>query len=966
MPYFIDQKSRFKLEPSDPNSGLRKCQLGAIWALKSHFTVSNNQAAALISMPTGSGKTALMMACCFELALRKLLIVVPSQVLRRQICEQFSNLQILKDEGCLPDNVPSMRVYEAEHRKKNRLEWEAILNHYDVIVAHPNSISPYYSGIAPVPKDLIDAVFIDEAHHSPAPTWKDLNDYYDQNKRIFLTATPFRRDKKRMKAKLVYHYPLSKALDEGIIRPVSFRGLNLGLNTDHNNQMLVHTAWEAFQNERANNPNASILIRTDEINDAIKLKQLYNDAGFNVDVVHSKKKASENSELIRKVINGELDGLVCVGIASEGLDIPTLKVAVLHATPRSIPYTIQFLGRISRQPNNQIGPATLIANLDEVRGEVTRLYKSDEAWNRLIPNVIEQRVLNARYYRSAKATIDDFEMPELNVFFSALVYETNPAFTYKQDFLNHTDSHPGILHVEQQSDNDPLIVITVYDKPIEWTGRNLFIEDQVDLHILYHKRDSNLLFELTTSENSLRFFKDQLIDENLVKQISHGRLYKTLSSFNNRDYIMVGMKNAAMRGSAQPAYKIVMGKGVQGSVRASDGRVFSAGHALLNIGPDEKWGIATKKGRVWAMQRGTVEEFKGWCDRLTTLIVNGGPASTLPGLSFLATSTPISNIDEMPISIIPDEVFFRSQSLLFDIDGAQFRDIVPEFEPVSLDAATNTLLCLMKIDTHSFNVMVNLSSTRMWTIQSPEDITVRIDSGNDNPIIKALEDILNEYPPALFMATGAVVEGRNKVTPNNSIEQLPTRLWATKAWINCDIRSERYDAAAPANALPIINKTVEIILADFDAAQDLIILDDGANEISDVVWIQGVEKAIYFYHCKASSEDNPGCRKKDCDVLFTQGLRSIHWISNSELLIRLNERMRGNSKILHGNPNTFNSYRDDFKINEWSYHVIMVQPGFNHAQVSNRDRAQNNVYELAIPVFERIRSCMAEVEIWCS
>jgi superfamily II DNA or RNA helicase len=966
MPYFIDHKSRFKLEPGYPNPGLRKCQLGAIWALKSHFTVSDNQTAALVSMPTGSGKTALMMACCFELTLGKILIVVPSQILRRQICEQFSSLQTLKDEGCLPNNAPAVRVYEVEHRKKTRQEWIDILNQYDVIVAHPNSISPYYSGIAPIPKDLIDAVFIDEAHHSPAPTWKDLNDYYDHNKRVFLTGTPFRRDHKSMKAKLVYHYPLSKALDEGIIRPVSFHGLNLGLNPNQNNQLLIEASRQEFENERALNPNASILVRTDEISDAVRLKKLYNDVGFNLDVIHSERKAKINSELITKVRNGELDGLVCVGIASEGLDIPTLKVAVLHATPRSIPYTIQFLGRISRQPNNQIGPATLIANLDEVRGEVTRLYTSDEAWNRLIPNVIEQRILNARFYRSTKANIDDFEMPELNVFFSALIYETDPGFTYRKDFLKRIDNHPGILHVEQQSDNDPMIVITVYDKPIEWTGRNLFIEDLVDLHILYHKRDSNLLFELTTSEKSLGFFKEHLIDENLVKPISHGRLYKTLSSFNNRDYIMLGMKNAAMRGSAQPAYKIVMGKGVQGSVRASDGRVFSAGHALLNIGPDEKWGIATKKGRVWAMQRGTVEEFKGWCDRLAGLIVNGGTVSTLPGLSFLATSTPISNIDEMPISIIPDEVFFRSQSVLFDIDGAQFRDIVPEFEPVSLDTTTNTLLCLMKIDTHSFNVMVNISSTRMWTIQSPEDISVRIDSGNDNPIIKALEDILNEYPPALFMATGAVIEGRNKVIPNNSIEQLPTRLWTTKAWNNCDIRAERYNAAAPANALPIINKTVEIILADFDLVHDVIILDDGANEISDVVWIQGTEKAIYFYHCKASSDDNPGCRKKDCDVLFTQGLRSIHWISNSELLTRLDERMRGNSEILHGHQNTFNSYRDDFKINEWSYHVIMVQPGFNHAQVSNRDRAQNNVYELAIPVFERIRSCMAEVEIWCS
>ncbi len=61
-------------------------------------------------------------------------------------------------------------------------------------------------------------------------------------------------------------------------------------------------------------------------------------------------------------------------MASEGLDIPLLKIAILHRTPKSIPYTIQFLGRISRQPKEQVGNALLIANVDEVRGERFIVY----------------------------------------------------------------------------------------------------------------------------------------------------------------------------------------------------------------------------------------------------------------------------------------------------------------------------------------------------------------------------------------------------------------------------------------------------------------------------------------------------------------------------------------------------------------------------------------------------------------
>jgi superfamily II DNA or RNA helicase len=70
MSVFNEYKERFILEPKT-GSGLRKCQLGAIWALKSYFISNTPEVAALISLPTGSGKSAIMMAACFELNLKK-------------------------------------------------------------------------------------------------------------------------------------------------------------------------------------------------------------------------------------------------------------------------------------------------------------------------------------------------------------------------------------------------------------------------------------------------------------------------------------------------------------------------------------------------------------------------------------------------------------------------------------------------------------------------------------------------------------------------------------------------------------------------------------------------------------------------------------------------------------------------------------------------------------------------------
>jgi len=964
MSYFIDHKNQFLLEP--PNeTGLRNCQLGAIWALKSYFTAFSNEVAALISMPTGSGKTALMMATCFELRLNKVLIVVPSEILRWQIYDQFRNLNILKEKGCIPRNLPQVNVYEVTKRQKSREDWIEILRHNDVIVAHPNSISPYFKNLSPLPFDLIDAVFIDEAHHEPAPTWKAINDYYISIKRIFFTATPFRRDRKRMRAKLVYHYPLAKALEEGILRPVRYRREITGLDPDLNNQALIRAAREVFDEERAINPTASILVRTDRIEDAKLLVDLYKAAGFIIDTIHSERSPNVNSDLVSKVKNCELDGLVCVGIASEGLDIPNLKIAVLHATPRSIPYTIQFLGRISRQPIGQEGSAILIANQDEVRGEVSRLYKSDEAWNQLIPEVFDERMRRARHFRtSSRAIEEDFQMPEINVFFSALIYETFADFRFEENFDTVNNSRIEILHLEQDGDDSPLIIITKYDKPLEWASRDIYIEDLLDIHIYYHHQESHLLFELTTSEIVLNSFKENLITSRIA-QIPHGRLFKVLSEFNQSDYIMVGMKNATMHGASQPSYKIVIGSGVQSAVRAAEGRVFSAGHALLKLDETHTWGLATKRGRVWAMKRGTAEEFKVWCDNLAMLIQNGPISTSLPGLSFLARTSPVNTIEELPIAIIPDDIFFRTSSITIQIHGWEpFRNMIPIIEPMNIE--DGVLHCIMKIDDFECDLSMDFSNNILWSINSADAISVRADRNENIIITKSLSDILNEYPPTLIMGDGSVIEGRNRIIPNREIEELPASLWKTKDWSNCDITSERYDTNPAPTRLPVINKTVALLQQDFNPETDLLILDDGANEIADLILFKANQHIIQLIHCKASSEVSSGCRRIDSDILFAQVMRSIHWVSAYVLLDRINERLERNSRILLGNLTTFVNIRDNYRINEWTYSIIAAQPGFRITQTANRTRANNNIYELAIPMHDRVLGSLANLEIWGS
>jgi superfamily II DNA or RNA helicase len=166
----------------------RSPQRGAIGELFSHWSLPR-QPPALISLPTGAGKTAVALAAPHLIGARRTLVVVPGRDLRRQIATEFRSQAVLRNIGALAgDGDP--RVAELSGLVG---DWSIVRN-ADVVVALPNSISPsFYSDSAAPPQDLFDLIVVDEAHHTPAPTWRAILDHFEYDRAILLTATPRRR-----------------------------------------------------------------------------------------------------------------------------------------------------------------------------------------------------------------------------------------------------------------------------------------------------------------------------------------------------------------------------------------------------------------------------------------------------------------------------------------------------------------------------------------------------------------------------------------------------------------------------------------------------------------------------------------------------------------------------------------------------------------------------------------------------
>ena len=100
MNYFAQHYADFRW-PIDngPAPGFRVPQWGALHALAGHFSGSSEPA--IITMPTGSGKTAVIMGLGFLLRAKRVLVLTPSRIVREQITEEFRLLRVLKILGAV-------------------------------------------------------------------------------------------------------------------------------------------------------------------------------------------------------------------------------------------------------------------------------------------------------------------------------------------------------------------------------------------------------------------------------------------------------------------------------------------------------------------------------------------------------------------------------------------------------------------------------------------------------------------------------------------------------------------------------------------------------------------------------------------------------------------------------------------------------------------------------------------------
>ena len=356
---------------------------------------------ALVSMPTGSGKTGVIACLPYYLGTIKLpqsdelrylfdkpiLVIAPNLVIRDQLKQELT----VMDDSKLPflirmDIVPKDWHHEVlpnplSIEKTSELRNQSHLQTAEIVIANAQKFlaADWENHLD---DDLFRLVIVDEAHHHPAPTWRRIvNKFRSPDCPVFFfTATPYRTDGKDIlppeESCIVHHLPLKKAVEDGVIRRTQFQELDKSIDLDKLSlrlqkpegyseeekldiarmvsilcevKDLLDKQHEATSSVTPNVPHMAIAITKDTIRANLLLelwKNLYPDEPAKC--YHSDKAPYEQEKTMEELKNNELSLVVVVKMLLEGFDHPPISIAAITCNIKSLLKFVQFVGRAQR------------------------------------------------------------------------------------------------------------------------------------------------------------------------------------------------------------------------------------------------------------------------------------------------------------------------------------------------------------------------------------------------------------------------------------------------------------------------------------------------------------------------------------------------------------------------------------------------------------------------------------------
>ena len=916
--------------------GLRTPQIGALFAIKAHWTISQDPAT--VVMPTGTGKTETMIATIVSEQVKRTLVLVPSNLLRKQTASKFLTFGILPQKEVIAPSAISPVVATLSSTPESETELSQIIENANVVVSTVTLLQRFSDAMISVLSQNCDLLVVDEAHHIAAKTWSSVKSRLSNIKCLQFTATPFRNDGKKLDGKIIYNFPLSIAQQKGYFQKINYHPI-WEFNEEQGDISIATAAVSQLQSDIDAGYSHAILVRAKDKRSA---NRLYNDIyaplfqQYNPVLIHSDISSSEKSERMAALKSGAAKIVVCVDMFGEGIDIPNLKIAAIHDKYKSLPITLQFVGRFARTSQG-LGEATLITNIanDELNESLQDLYAQDADWNTLLQvkssEEIGKEVADQEF-------AEDFNAPILN---GIAIHQMRPKISMTAYRVSQTDwNHRAIedLFDDEKyfytvnNEKHIIAIIERVDTRAPWTSFKGITDTTWNLHLAYWNPTLKLLFVNST----VKGFSDDLANalfEN-CSRIKGEPVFRCLHGVNRLMLGTVGLLSAI---DGPIHFKMFAGidvvTGISESLRHNSfkSNLFGTGYSgkgKVSIG-------CSHKGRIWSRWIESINYWADWCDGIGTNLLD----------DTIDTKTILSG------ALVPEVVSDRPNSIPYEIEWPQALDLILEDRILfnrmnksypyhamdinlinpSADGNIAFMVGNDEIEEH-FELQIR---DKDFLIVTTKAMGLSVQVGKTS---LSLSEYFREYPPRIRFVDQSCLEGNILVKTTSTPPAYNIDNITVLDWSGTNIKKESQGVGHDTESIQY--RIIQDLLQTNQ--YEIVFDDDGAGEIADIVTIKEANGKITFgfYHCKFSLEATPGARVDDLYTVCGQAMKSIKWCGDTRLIIdRLIKReadriQTGGSRIELGSLQKLKEIRNKLRVFPSSVEITVVQPGVDSKNMS--------------------------------
>jgi superfamily II DNA or RNA helicase len=945
--------------------GLRLPQLAAIHAVHAHWAVSTE--AATIVMPTGTGKTDTMIAIFISYRCDKLLVIVPTDGLRTQIFEKFVRLGVLKDEGSPILREGALYPIVGLMRKipKDADSLDDLFRSCHIVVTTSQIVGSCKELFAARIGQYCSHLFIDEAHHSAAPTWAAFKKHFASKSIVQFTATPFREDDKVLDGKIIFKYPLKKAQDEGYFQTIHFKKVFEFDPRKADKAMAATAVQQLKQDSKYKHILMARVDSTVRAADVFSIYQQYPE--FSPVQLHTGLTARQRAEARAKILRGETRIIVCVDMLGEGFDLPELKIAAFHDIKKSLAVTLQLTGRFIRS-RPDLGDATIIANVAniQVRAELRKLYAQEPDWNHLIPQlseeIIQEQISLQEFLQDFQTFPDDIPLRNMRPAMSTVIYKTAGQKWQPENF---TTAFPDVksferFHHDINRKQNTLIIVTARKTPVDWARTPGVSDLNWELYIVYLNEKSRLLFIHHSNNNG--YFKKlaTAVAGDKVELLRGQEVFRCFSGVNRLRLRSVGLSEQLGR---LISYTARMGSDVEKAITGAQKQntrktnLFGSGYE----GGSPTTCGASQKGRLWSFRTANIEAFTRWCNSVGKKLLNESldPDEILKGT--LNSEAVANRPNVVPIAADwPFAIYSRVEDDFYlEVDGCTQIHLW-EADITMQDASESGVIKLaIEHDDLQIGIALDLSqSDYRFRILSGSRVVVR-----QNKREWLLEDFFYENPPPIWFADGSSLEGNRLTRLGRNYEPYERQKIEVWSWSGINLKTESQGITKRRDSIQFgviqqLRKRPEFSMI-FD--------DDNTGEAADVVAVTVHDEPIKtrrleveFYHCKYSKDHQPGGRVEDLYEVCGQAQKSIRWLRNSDKQVDLfTHLLRREPRTKLGKRGTrfelgdiaeLTQIREKSRIYPVKLRVFIVQPGLSkqkatHSQLELLSVTENYLME---------------------